>query len=581
MAAGQVPTGSDKALRSEGLGLRTERLGPLPLLNRFVERLGLAALLERHVATKDRRSRVPHAKALGVLLRSVLVEREPIYRQHETVATFAPQAFGLTAEEALALGDDHVGRALDRLFDADRGTLATEVVLAAAQAFDVVFDELHNDSTSITFTGDYTAATGRLIRGKKALRITHGYNKDHRPDLKQLLWVLTVSADGAVPLHYRVCDGNTNDDPTHIETWDALCKLAGKPDFVYVADSKLCSRQNLDHIHGNGGKFICVLPKSRKEDHWFRRRLQTHPADWAIALDRSPENESRPVRDVWMATQSPNRSAEGYRIIWVLSLRGAEHDKSARAAAIKRACDGIEHLDQRLQSPKSRLRDRPSVAEAAEQVIAKAGASRWVKYEIAEHMEESYRQAAAGRPGPNTKYTRTEKIRFSVSWKEDAAAIAYDAVSDGMYPLITNCEHLSPEEVLIKHKYQPTLEKRHEQLKTVYSVAPTFLKNEGRVEALLLLYYAALLVQALIERQLRNAMKKKALSQIPLYPEERECRSPTARKVFDAFATIQRHHLWNGETLERIFEPKLSSLQRQLLGLLGVPEVAYLAKKQR
>ena len=566
---------------ADALQLRSGTIGPLPVIQHFLDKLGLDKLLAQYVPATDRRFVIPPATVLGLLFRNIVIGRTPLYQLADWVREYSPAALGISEDVAAALNDDRAGRALDYLFDADRASLITALTVRAIQTFGVAVDQLHNDSTSITFTGDYTAATGRLIRGKKVLRITHGYNKDHRPDLKQLLWVLTVSADGAVPLHYRVCDGNTNYDPTHIETWDALCKLAGKPDFVYVADSKLCSRQNLDHIHGNGGKFICVLPKSRKEDHWFRRRLQTHPADWAIALDRSPENESRPVRDVWMATQSPNRSAEGYRIIWVLSLRGAEHDKSARAAAIKRACDGIEHLDQRLQSPKSRLRDRPSVAEAAEQVIAKAGASRWVKYEIAEHMEESYRQAAAGRPGPNTKYTRTEKIRFSVSWKEDAAAIAYDAVSDGMYPLITNCEHLSPEEVLIKHKYQPTLEKRHEQLKTVYSVAPTFLKNEGRVEALLLLYYAALLVQALIERQLRNAMKKKALSQIPLYPEERECRSPTARKVFDAFATIQRHHLWNGETLERIFEPKLSSLQRQLLGLLGVPEVAYLAKKQR
>jgi len=150
-----------------------------------------------------------------------------------------------------------------------------------------------------------------------------------------------------------------------------------------------------------------------------------------------------------------------------------------------------------------------------------------------------------------------------------------------MYPLITNCEYLSPEEVLVKHKYQPTLEKRHEQLKSVYSVAPTFLKNEGRVEALLLLYYAALLVQALIERELRTAMIARELPQIPLYPEERECRSPTARKVFDAFAALQRHHLWNGTVLERIFEPNLSTLQRQLLDLLGVPETAYLASKLR
>ena len=47
--------------------------------------------------TTDRRVRVPYAKALGVLLRSLLIEREPMYRQHETVSTFAPSAFGLDA----------------------------------------------------------------------------------------------------------------------------------------------------------------------------------------------------------------------------------------------------------------------------------------------------------------------------------------------------------------------------------------------------------------------------------------------------------------------------------------------------
>jgi len=565
----------------DALQLRSETLGPLPVIQHFLDKLRLDSLLAKYVPASDRRFTVPPATVLGLMIRNIIIGRTPLYELADWVREYSPAALGISEDEAAALNDDRAGRALDYLFDADRASLITALTVRAIQTFGVALDQLHNDSTSITFTGAYTAATGRLIRGQKALRITHGYNKDHRPDLKQLLWVLTVSADGAVPLHYRVCDGNTNDDPTHIETWDALCKLAGKPDFVYVADSKLCSRQNLDHIHGNGGKFICVLPKSRKEDKWFRRHLQTHPADWAVALDRTPASDSRPVRDVWLATQSPRRSAEGYRIVWVHSLRGAEHDKSARAAAIKRACEGIEHLDQRLKSTKSRLRDRPTVAEAAEKVIAKAGASRWVKYDIAEHKTESYHQAAAGRPGPNTKYTRTEKIRFSVSWKEDAAAIAYDAVSDGMYPLITNCEHLSPEEVLVKHKYQPTLEKRHEQLKTVYSVAPTFLKNEGRVEALLLLYYLALLIQALIERELRNAMSERELAQIPLYPEERECRSPTARKILDAFAALQRHRLWNDGTLERIFEPKLSSLQRHLLDLLGLPEAVYLAKKPR
>ena len=82
--------------------------------------------------TLDRRVRLPYAKALLVLLRSVLVEREPLYRQGETVHGFCPAAFGLKAGEAVS--DDAIGQGLDRLFDADRAGLLTAVIVAAAEA---------------------------------------------------------------------------------------------------------------------------------------------------------------------------------------------------------------------------------------------------------------------------------------------------------------------------------------------------------------------------------------------------------------------------------------------------------------
>jgi hypothetical protein len=110
--------------------LRTERLGPLPLVNHFLARLDLEALLDKHVRTQDRRVGCPYARALGVLLRSIVVEREPIYRQQETVRAFAPAMYGLDANTVSRLGDDAIGRALDRLFEADRAALLTEVVLA-------------------------------------------------------------------------------------------------------------------------------------------------------------------------------------------------------------------------------------------------------------------------------------------------------------------------------------------------------------------------------------------------------------------------------------------------------------------
>src|ERR1019366_8131359 len=46
-------------------------------------------------------------------------------------------------------------------------------------------------------------------------------------DLRQLVWILTVTADGAVPIAHRVELGNTEDSTAHIATWDGLCDLLG------------------------------------------------------------------------------------------------------------------------------------------------------------------------------------------------------------------------------------------------------------------------------------------------------------------------------------------------------------------
>jgi hypothetical protein len=158
--------------------LHSERLGPLPVLNTFLQRLGLAELLERFVPTTDRRSAISHAQALGVLLRSLVVEREPVYRQQETVHGFGPGLFGISAEQMTRLTDDRLGRALDQLFDADRAALLTAVVVAVGQRFNVSFARLHNDSTSVAFCGQYRAATGRQLRGRTAPAIVHGFSNN-------------------------------------------------------------------------------------------------------------------------------------------------------------------------------------------------------------------------------------------------------------------------------------------------------------------------------------------------------------------------------------------------------------------
>lgn len=555
-------------------------IGPLPVVRHVLDRLRIEALIERHLPAQDQRLCLPHAVTLGVVLRNIVLGRSPLYGLREWAEPYDPVLLGAGMDQAQVqlLNDDRVGRALDRLFDADRASLLTAVIVRAIKEYEIDLDRFHNDSTSITFSGQYTAATGRKIRGKRAAAIKHGHNKDHRPDLKQLLWVLTVSADGWVPIHYQVFDGNTPDDPTHIETWEAVRKLAGRPDFLYVADSKLCSRQNMKHIAGKQGRFICVLPKSRKEDAWFRKHVQEHEINWEEVIRRPNPRRLQGPEDVWRVVESPIPSAEGYRIVWVWSLLLAEHQLRARLAALQKAWDGIESLNERLQGKRCRFKRREAVEEAVEAILSRR-VRRWVEVEIHEEIESRFKQSGPGRPGPKTRYVREDRLRFRLEWKPRADVIEYDAKSDGMYPLITNTSDsdLSNGEVLKAHKEQPHLEKRHEQLKSVYAVAPALLKNEGRIEALLFLYFVAMLVQALIERQVRQGMEVEEIKVLPLYHEERDCRAPTADKILGAFEGIQRHELRRDGVLEQRFAPAPTDLQKQLLRLLGAPENLYAA----
>jgi hypothetical protein len=102
-----------------------------------------------------------------------------------------------------------------------------------------------------------------------------------------------------------------------------------------------------------------------------------------------------------------------------------------------------------------------------------------------------------------------------------------------------------------------------------------FLKNEGRIEALFTLYFLALLVQALIERELRLAMRRDHIEELPIYPEQRQCRRPTTEQILRLFSLAERHALMRGEYTVQLFPAQLTDLQRQVLDLLGVPPQSY------
>ena len=55
------------------------------------------------------------------------------------------------------------------------------------------------------------------------------------------------------------------DDTLHWENWQMLRGLLVRSDFLYVADSKLCVSQILMNIDRNQGRFITVVPRTRRE----------------------------------------------------------------------------------------------------------------------------------------------------------------------------------------------------------------------------------------------------------------------------------------------------------------------------
>jgi transposase len=551
--------------------LNSRRIAALPILEHFLSRLRLREFLREYLPHEDGRTRVPTATALLVLLRNLLISREPLYGVGQWAARHEPELLGLSDAQVSALNDDRIGRALDRLFDANIPALVLRVAAHAVREFDVSLDQLHNDSTTITFHGDYDSAEReRTLRGRLRLAATWGHNKDHRPDLKQLLYILTVTGDGAVPVQFRVESGNATDDRSHQSTWELLCQLTGRRDFLYIADCKLATTENMAYLHQHGGRFLTVLPRTRTEDVAFRAAVVRGQVQWRRIHDKY--DDLGQLVDRFSISEPARQTAEGYRLIWYHSTRKAELDAEARLTRLEKALKRLDELRAKLASPRTRYRSRAKVAEAVETLLRECEVTEWVSVEIEEQVTEKFRQERRGRPGERTRYVREEKRRFALSHRIELERLDEEARCDGIFPLVSNDRALTERELLLAYKQQPAIERRFEHLKTDFVVAPVYLKEMSRIQALLCVYFFVLLVEALLERGLRRAMERKGIKSLPLYPEGRSCPRPTARKVIDLYEDVQRHTLQAGKRPGEVFTTELSRLQRRVIRLLGIPK---------
>jgi transposase len=246
-----------------------------------------------------------------------------------------------------------------------------------------------------------------------------------------------------------------------------------------------------------------------------------------------------------------------------------------RDRAIEKALKDFLRLGERVG--RRQLKTRKQVQAAADKIIHETGTRRWVRVKIATRKSETLRQVSPGRPGKETRYSRRVTYLHKPVATVDADAVRTSANADGIYPLITDipADRMSPLDILSIYKYQPFIEKRHEQLKTAAEVVPVNFKTPERIEAYLFLYFIAVTIHALIERQIRDAMKSRGIKSIPLYPEERACRAPTADKILGLFASLRQHRLFQNRCLIKTFWDDLTDVQLEVLRLLEIPASAY------
>jgi transposase len=538
--------------------IRPIRLGSLPIVRQVIEKLGIEDAFLSHV-NHDQRDKVPVSQTLVVALLNVMTERFPLYK----MGAWAFERGVIPPDMAECFTDDRVGRALDRLFNADRAAITTQVVLRAIKAYDLEINRIHNDSTSVTLFGDYAD-----YEDTKAAKPKLGHNKDHRPDLKQLLFSLSVADDGAVPLYFKVWDGNVTDDTTHIRNWSALRGLVGHADFVYVADCKLCVRETMQFIHTEGGSFVTVMPQTRLEITRFRQWLDDNNPEWHDALYLPNSKRKNGTPRVFWTYDSPFLSTEGYRIIWVKSLDKQQDDEKRRSARIQRTEDDLTPLSNQVHGNRNKLEKKVLATLRDNQT------EEYYDWQIIKDVEESFKQQSRGRPTASTSFKKIETEVYRLTWCQKADRVQHDALYDGIFPLITNRQEPG-RQILEYYKFQPYLEKRHQQLKSVYNVAPVLLKNPQRIEALLLLYFLGMLATALIERTVRKEMDKRELESIPIYPEDRPCKAPTADKLLDLFSDVRLQYICQEDRIIQTVPDNLSKKQRLVLGMLGLKPEKY------
>ena len=543
-----------------------KHLGEMPLLQTMIQNLRFREVLDSYVKAHGNET-IPAVDTLLLMVCNITCGRQPLYELPEWIDRLEQRSLGKVDSGGCLFNDDRFGRALDKLFEADRASLVIDIVLRVIEATGVDLSQLHNDSTTVKTTGQMSQ------KSTTGLQFKHGHSKDHRPDLKQIVYNLTISADGAVPLHYKAYPGNRTDDTLHIEIWNTLCQITGRDDFLYVADSKVCTHKQLAHIVRHGGRVVTLMPQTWKEADLFKQAQRQSPRKKERILRRLLPNSEQEYETFYRLAGSDHTAQGHYPLHWIYSTEKKKRDQKTREKRLRKAEADLSELTIKLNI--RQLKTRSQIQKRVEQLLHSQGVESFYHIDIGEVEQESRKQIGRGRPTNKTRYETIINTIYTLTWRRNNAALKREKHLDGLFPILCTDQTLTAKAALEAYKYQPRLEKRFYQLKTVHLAAPTLFKKIERVEAMMLLFFLALILQAVIEREVRKQMNASKIKALSIYPEHRLAYHPTTAKIFDRFHDISTYQIKTKDRVVEEYRDELTDLQKEILTLLGMTEQDY------
>jgi transposase len=525
--------------------VRVERLDHLGLIASVIKDLGLIDMIDERLVPDEQEVMTPGEAVAGMILNGLGFANRPLSL---TPQFFANKPLDLLFREGLdaeMFNRFKLGRTLDEAHAYGCNLLFEELALAVCthEGIDLRFN--HLDTTSFSLTGDYIPDSDA-----HAICITHGYSKDHRPDLKQAVLELLVSQDGGIPFVSKSWDGNTSDTRIFQERAEALLsafKTTPSPRYL-IADAKLYCEANVAHLAKLG--FITRIPATLK----VVAQVISQALQWNTWQPVDPHTRYQPL------------ALGHYGMVqrWLVVYSQAALERAA--ATLKKATQREnETITKQLFHLQAQRFGTPQAAHEALAALAKC----W-KYHCVEssHLTEHKRYAGKGRPTPRTPLKASEwQIQAQVH--ADDHAIEQDKQAKACFVLGTNidaCE-LSDTEVIAAYKGQSHVEGGFRFLKDpLFFVSSLFVKKPSRIEGLLMVMTLALLVYSVAQRRLRAQLathQETVPNQI-----KQPTPSPTLRWVFQLLEGIHRIRITVQGQAHDLIEG-LHDVQVKILRLFG------------